>query len=51
MLLKNLAAVPVEHVARRARNFTKLLPGDDAEGAPRSKDWRLFVNANIEIEA
>ena len=39
-----------EHVARRARNFTKLLPGDDAEGAPRSKDWRLFVNANIEID-
>ena len=40
-----------KHVGRRARNFTKLLPGDDAEGAPRSKDWRLFVNANIEIEA
>ena len=40
-----------EHAGRRARNFTKLLPGDDAEGAPRSKDWRLFANANIEIEA
>ena len=40
-----------EHVGRRARNFTKLLPGDDAEGAPRWKDWRLFANANIEIEA
>ena len=40
-----------EHVARHARNFTKLLPADNVEGAPRSKDWRLFVNANIEIEA
>ncbi len=40
-----------ERVAGSARNFTKLLPGENAEGAPRSKDWRLFVNANIEIEA
>lgn len=40
-----------EHVTRHARNYTKLLPGDDVEGAPRSKDWRLFVNANPEIEA
>jgi len=40
-----------EHVAGSAQNLTKLLPGDNAEGAPRSKDWRLFVNANIEIEA
>jgi len=40
-----------ENVAQRARNFTKLLPGNDAAGAPRSKDWRLFANARIEIEA
>lgn len=40
-----------EHVARRARNFTKLLPGDDAAGSPKSNDWRLFANTNIEIEA
>jgi len=45
------AALLKEHVARRARNFTKLLPGADADGALRSKDWRLFVNAKIEIEA
>ena len=40
-----------EHVRMRARNFTKLLPGAGAEGAPRSKDWRLFVNARIEPDA
>ena len=40
-----------EYVARSARNFTKLLPGADADGALRSKDWRLFVNAFIEVEA
>ena len=40
-----------EHVRRHARNFTKLLPGASAESAPRSKDWRLFVNASIENEA
>ena len=40
-----------EHVRKRARNFTKLLPGASADGAPRSKDWRLFVNANIEPDA
>ena len=40
-----------ERVRLRAKNFTKLLPGADADGAVRSKDWRLFVNASIEIEA
>ena len=40
-----------EHVQEHARNFTKLLPGVDAEGARRSKDWRLLVNASIETEA
>ena len=40
-----------EHVRRRARHFTKLLPGADAAGAPRSKDWRLFVNASVETDA
>ncbi len=40
-----------EHVACNARNFTKLLPGTSAELARRSKDWRLFVNASVEIEA
>ena len=40
-----------EHVARRARNFTKLLPGDNAAGSPRSNDWRLFANTNVESEA
>ena len=40
-----------EHVQERARNFTKLLPAASAENAPRSKDWRLHVNATIETEA
>ncbi len=40
-----------EDVQRRARNFTKLLPGASAEDAPRSKEWRLFVNASIEADA
>ena len=40
-----------EDVRRRARNFTKLLPGASAEDAPRSKEWRLFVNASIEADA
>lgn len=39
-----------EHVRRCARNYTKLLPGASAEGAPRSKDWRLFVNAGVEAD-
>ena len=45
------AALLKEDVRRRARNFTKLLPGASAEDVPRSKDWRLFVNANIEADA
>ena len=40
-----------EHVRKGARNFTKLLPGESADGAPRSKGWRLFVNASVETEA
>ena len=40
-----------EHVREHARNFTRLLPGTEAEGARRSKDWRLLVNARIETEA
>ena len=37
-----------EHVRKGARNSTKLLPGASADGAPRSKDWRLYVNASLE---
>ena len=40
-----------EHVREHARNFTKLLPGADAEGARRSKGWRLLVNTSIVPEA
>ena len=45
------AALLKEDVRRRARNFTKLLPSASADDAPRSRDWRLFVNANIEADA
>ena len=40
-----------EHVRQRARNYTKLLPGADAAGARRSKDWRLLANACFETDA
>ena len=40
-----------EHMRQRARNFTKLVPGADAAGAQRSKDWRLLVNASVEADA
>ena len=39
-----------EHVRQHARNYTRLLPSAPAEGATRSGDWRLFVNARIEAE-
>lgn len=45
------AALLKQDVRRRARSFTKLLPGASSEDAPRSKEWRLFVNASIEAEA
>lgn len=40
-----------DHVRQRARNYTKLLPSMPTNGAARSGDWRLFVNAPIEAEA
>ena len=40
-----------DHVRKNVRNFTKLLPAASAEGAPRSRDWRLHVNADVEAEA
>lgn len=45
------AAALKMHVRKRARNYTKLLPGADAEGALRSRDWRLLVNACIAADA
>ena len=43
--------LPKEHVPRHTRNCTKLRPGANAVDAPRSKDWRLPVNASIEADA
>ncbi len=40
-----------QHVRQSVRNYTKLLPGVDAAGAPRSEDWRLLVNARFETDA
>ena len=39
------------HVRQHARNSTNLLPGAPSNNAWRSKTWRLFVNADVEIEA
>ncbi|MCY4497840.1 MAG: hypothetical protein OXC14_11190, partial [Rhodospirillaceae bacterium] len=39
------------HVRQRARNYIRLLPSAPAEGSTRSGDWRLLVNARIEVEA
>ena len=39
------------HVRQRARNYTRLLPSAPVEGSTRSGDWRLLVNARIEVEA
>lgn len=40
-----------DHVRQRARNYTRLLPSAPADGVARSGDWRLLVNARIEVEA
>ena len=40
-----------DYVQQRARNYTRLLPSASVEGARRSRDWRLIVNASIEVEA
>lgn len=45
------AAELKRHVRKQARNYTKLLPGVDAEGASWSRDWRLLVNATFEADA
>ena len=47
----NKAVLLKEHVRRSARNYTKLLPSSDVGGAVRSTDWRLFVNAGVEVDA
>ena len=39
-----------DYVRQHARNYTKLLPSAPAESAVRSRDWRLFVNVQIEPE-
>ena len=40
-----------DHVRQRTRNYTRLLPSAPAEGATRSRDWRIVVNVPIEMEA
>ena len=37
-----------EHVRNRARNYTRLVPGAPAEGAPQSTDWRLYLNVSVD---
>lgn len=40
-----------DHVRRNARNFTALLPADPTSDASQSRDWRLHVNARVDVEA
>ena len=39
-----------KNVHRRARNFTKLLPGIDEKSRYRSEEWRVLANADVEPE-
>ncbi|MYD80592.1 MAG: hypothetical protein F4X44_08270 [Gammaproteobacteria bacterium] len=45
------AALLKDHVQRNAKNYTKLLPYVNGSVVQRSKDWRLYANATIEVEA
>ena len=40
-----------KHVQECARNYTRLVPSATANGAARSRDWRLMVNATVKAEA
>ena len=40
-----------DHVRQRGHNYTRLLPSASAQDALRSREWRLLVNAPIEVEA
>ncbi len=37
-------------VADKARDCTALLPGSPHLSANRSKEWKLFINAKVELE-
>ncbi|MYH16537.1 MAG: hypothetical protein F4149_15340 [Gammaproteobacteria bacterium] len=40
-----------DYVRHTGRNYTRLLPSSPAEDAPRSKAWRLHVNATVVPDA
>ena len=40
-----------DHVRQRGRNYTRLVPSVSAQGAVRSREWRLLVNVPIEVDA
>ncbi|MDE0055399.1 MAG: type IV toxin-antitoxin system AbiEi family antitoxin [Gammaproteobacteria bacterium] len=40
-----------DHVRQSGRSYTRLLPSTSSQGAVRSREWRLVVNAPIEVEA
>jgi hypothetical protein len=45
-------ATPLKHYLRdRLRDFAPLVPSMPSEGASRSADWRLRINADVEAEA
>jgi len=45
------AALLKEHVRRRAKNHTRLVPYGSAAGTARSEDWKVIVNRSIDMEA
>jgi len=38
------------YVGKAATDMTPLLPGTPHAKAPQEKDWRLYVNAEVEAE-
>ena len=40
-----------DYVSKTAPKFTRLVPSASVDGAIRSPDWRLYVNAEVEAEA
>ena len=45
------AAALKAYVRENARDVTPLLPAAPHDGAERSADWKLYVNAEVEAEA
>jgi len=44
------AALLKEHVRQRARSYTPLAPCEGIAGAVRSKEWKVLINCDIDME-